>query len=75
MPKVWISWNDRYNEWLLWDNNPELGEDTYVVEVEMNASLKRQIRAAERQHEKFQNILEKFYAEGIEHPGSVRRVR
>lgn len=71
MPKVWLTWDDRYREWCMWDVQPTREQD--VVEVEMNGSLYRQIRAAEKKYEKFQDLLEKFYAEGVEHPG--RRVR
>ncbi len=73
IPKVFLTWDQHYSEWVMWDKFPE-GQDD-VVAVEMNASLHRQIRAAEKKHEKFQDILEKFYAEGVEHPGTVRRVR
>ena len=74
MPKAWIIWNDHYKEWVLCDSKPT-NSDRDIVEVEMNASLFRQIRAAEEKFEKFQGILEKFYAEGVEHPNQVRRVR
>lgn len=73
MPKVWLTWDHRYSEWVMWDDKPLSEED--VVEVEMNASLYRQIRAAEKKYDKFQDILEKFYAEGQAHPGQARRVR
>lgn len=73
MPKVFLFWEQRYGEWQMFDEYP--GNIYDVVEVEMNGSLYRQIRAAEKKYEKFQDILEKFYAEGIEHPGTVRRVR
>ncbi len=43
--------------------------------VDMNASLLRQIRAANKQYYKFQAILDKFYLEAVEHPETVRRVR
>lgn len=75
MPKVYITWNDRYDEWLVWDKKPDLLDDDEVVECEMNASLYRQIKAAEKKYEKFQDVLEKFYSEGVAHPGTVRRVK
>ena len=74
MPKVWLTWDARYHEWKVWDDRPS-NEEQDVVEVEMNASLRRQIRAAEKKFEKFQNILERFYADGLEYPARVRRVR
>ena len=43
--------------------------------VDMNASLYRQIRAAEKQYDKFQGIMEKFYMEAVEHPDKIRRVK
>lgn len=73
MPKVWLTWDSQYSEWVMWDKKPEKEQD--IVECEMNASLFRQIRAAEAKYDKFQDLLEKFYAEGIEHPSQVRRVR
>ncbi|MFN2638061.1 MAG: hypothetical protein ABR585_13640 [Gemmatimonadaceae bacterium] len=57
----------------MWDDKPPFEQD--VVEVEINGSLYRQIRAAEKKYEKFQDLLEKFYAEGVEHPDTVRRAR
>lgn len=75
MPKVWLTWDQRYQEWVMFDSYEETTDEQDVVEVAMNASLYRQIRAAEKKYEKFQDLLEKFYAEGIEHPGTVRRVR
>lgn len=56
----------------MWDKAPVTIDS---VECEMNASLFRQIRAAEKKHEKFQDLLEKFYAEGVEHPSTIRRVK
>jgi hypothetical protein len=43
--------------------------------IDMNASLYRQIRAAEKKYEKFRELLENFYIEAYEHPDTVRRVR
>lgn len=73
MPKVSITWDDRYKEWVLLDGPPK--EDTDYVECFMNASVYRQIRAAEKKYDKFQDVLEKFYTEGVEHPSSIRRVK
>lgn len=50
-------------------------EDPDGMPVDMNASLYRQILHANKQYHKFQNILNKFYTEAINHPNSVRRVR
>lgn len=68
MPRVWIV--------------PESDRISVVDEevadgmpVDMNASLLRQIRAANKQYEKFQNILAKFYIQAVEYPDTVRRVR
>jgi hypothetical protein len=43
--------------------------------VDMNASLFRQIQHAEKQYQKFQGILRKFFNEAAEQPDSIRRVR
>ena len=72
MPKVWLTWNKQFQEYEVWKESPDQEE---VIECEMNASLFRQIRAAEAKFEKFQGILEKFYVEGKRHPTQVRRVR
>lgn len=68
MPRVWIV--------------PESDRISVVTEevedglpVDMNAALLRQIKAANKQYEKFQNILAKFYIQAVEYPDTVRRVR
>lgn len=43
--------------------------------VDMNASLLRQIKAADKKYWKFQRVLARLYAEAYEHPDTVRRVR
>lgn len=68
MPRVWITPDTSF-----WTVVRE--EDDEGKAVEMNASLYRQIKAAEKQFFKFQEILYKFYIEAAKHPDSVRRVR
>ena len=74
MPRVWIK-QDIDDSWqVTTEPNPDrFGYEGYPVE--MNASLYRQIVAADKQYKKFQNILVKFYMEAEKHPSSVRRVR
>jgi len=72
LPKVWI-YIDAYGEYVVDTKRPEV--DGEVVECDMNASLFRQIKAAVKKFELFQNVLEKHYADGVAHPGFVRRVR
>lgn len=74
MPKVWISYDFGFGNFVMWDTPPD-GVSSQVVEVEMNGSLHRQIRSTERKFEKFQGILDKFFKEAQQHPGQVRRVR
>lgn len=68
MPRVWIV--------------PESDRISVVLEevpdgmpVEMSASVLRQINAANKQYEKFQNLLAKFYLQAMQTPNTVRRVR
>jgi hypothetical protein len=75
MPKVWLSYDYDHGEYHMLDFAPTSDIDSQVVAVEMNGSLYRQIRAAERKFWKFQNVLEKFHREAHQHPDTVRRVR
>lgn len=68
MPRVWIVVEENG---LVVDPH----ENPDGIPVDMNASLMRQIHAAHRQYNKFQNILNKFYLEAVNHPDNVRRVR
>lgn len=72
MPRVWLV-VDKYGEYVVYPARPETDEE--VVEVDMNASLYRQIKDAVKKYYKFQDVLERFYCEGQAHPGQVRRVR
>ena len=72
MPRVWIDIED-VNEWEFTMSTTQGSETSSPVD--MNASLYRQIIHAEKQYQKFQKILAKFYAEARKHPNSVRRVR
>lgn len=75
MPKVWLRYEHDWQEWEMLDQapDPELGDE--VVAIEMNGSLYRQIRAAEKKVAKFQELLGRFFVEGQQHPNTVRRVR
>jgi hypothetical protein len=51
------------------------GDDPDGMPVDMNASLLRQIKAADKKYWKFQRVLLRMYTEAYEHPDTVRRVR
>lgn len=74
MPRVWLSYDFGTAEWQMWDEYPEFASSE-VAEVEMNASLYRQIRAAQKKFYKFQGILDKFFTEAQQDAEHVRRVR
>jgi hypothetical protein len=68
VPRVWIT---------LYDYGFEISdkETDEGLAVDMNASLFRQIVAANKKYEKFQHILDKFWNEASMHPNQIRRVR
>jgi hypothetical protein len=77
MPRVTILHYVAKNEFLAAETSfAGFDEDSGLeVQVDMNASLWRQIQHAEKQYRKFQDILRKFYKEAQEHPNTIRRVR
>lgn len=75
MPKVWIGYDIGHGEYYMMDEPPVKHLEHLTVPVEMNGSLHRQIRAAEKKMSKMQTLLEKFFYEAHEHSDTVRRVR
>jgi hypothetical protein len=74
LPRVWISADWPVGpEWFV--STTENPNDTFQKPVDMNASLYRQILHAQKQYNKFQEILKGFHAEASKHPTQVRRVR
>jgi hypothetical protein len=69
MPRVWIAYDDDNNLVVDTIENPD------GTPVDMNASLFRQIQAANTRFYKFQGILMRMYLEAVRHPKTVRRVR
>lgn len=69
MPRVWLSVDNAGFIHTADSEHPD------GMPVDMNASLLRQIRAANKQFVKFQNLLIDFYNEAVNHPDTVRRVR
>ncbi len=62
MPKVWLAWDALADEWEpVPGDRPEWAE--WAVEVEMNNSLYRQIKAANKAYYKFQEQLNIWAAE------------
>lgn len=68
MPRVWLVPNGD-------DYDVDLQENPDGMAVDMNASLLRQIKAAVKRYDKFQEVLNRFYTEAVKHPKTVRRVR
>lgn len=78
MPRVWLTYCNDTGEYVMFDKKPEGRTHGDSVVVDMNASLHRQIRAAEAKYWKFQELLEGFYADGElsdDENSNVRRVR
>ena len=73
MPKVWIAFDFGFGEYYMSDQPPPAAASERV-EVEMNGSLYRQIKAAQKKHNKHQTVLGKFFNEAQQHPDQVRRV-
>jgi len=69
LPKVWLIPHVDGNIVMSPHEHPD------GMAVDMNASLYRQIVAANKQYVKFQRLLDKFYMEAVEHPDTVRRVK
>lgn len=67
MPKVWLSFNTDTGEIDILNE-----EAWHGVPVEMNNSLYRQIRAAERKHNAFQEKLSKWYDQACD--GKLGRI-
>ena len=75
MPRVWLYQEVDYFHGDVLRTEMHLEEVPNSKPVEINASLFRQILAANKKYDKFQGILDKFYVEAVRHPASVRRVR
>lgn len=75
MPKVWLAYDYGHGEYYMLDAAPTSDTDPQTIAVEMNGSLYRQIRAAEKKFWKFQNLLERFHREAHLQHNTVRRVR
>jgi hypothetical protein len=70
MPKVWLAYDAPGDEWeVVAGERPEWAE--WAVEVEMNNSLYRQIKAAMKNYYKFQDHLARW----AEEVGSGQRKR
>lgn len=67
MPKVWLSFNTDSGEMEILNE-----EAWHGVPVEMNNSLYRQIRAAEKKHHAFQAKLSQWYIEAAD--GKLKRI-
>jgi hypothetical protein len=73
LPRVWLELTDKGT--ILVVPHEDDADPSASYPVDMNASLYRQILAANRAYMKFQTILMKFFSEAGTNPRTVRRVR